>query len=269
MRMNINEVRASKSLGQNFIKDTDLMEGLVRSLDIQENDSVLEVGAGLGTLTEILANYARDVHAIEIDTRFKETLDNLARKRHNIRLTYGDAVRLDWRAAADGATMFVSNLPYYISTPLITKTIYHLPRFRTIAVMVQLEVAEKIIAEPDTEQYGTLAAKVAALFRAEIARVVPSSAFTPEPHVDSAFVVMKPQALIEDDECAKYDKLIRASFAARRKTMLSNIKAGYSLTREAAEALLVESRVEPSRRAETLSAQEFVGLLRGLSQYNL
>lgn len=254
--------RFTKSLGQNFLIDGNIVRKIADAAEITEDDNVLEIGPGVGTLTEELALRAKKVLAVEIDEKLrdlhKETLDI-----ENVKVVYGDFLDLDLKKFTqeefgDEAFKVVANLPYYVTTPIIEKLILANVNLISITVMVQKEVAKRLAAEPGNKDYGSLSVFINYYTDCKYKFQVPSSVFMPKPNVDSAVVNLKMIKREEVDTDFLF-KVVRAAFTTRRKTILnslSNSKLNY--TKDDIKRALELSGIDERRRAETLNLEEFI-----------
>ena len=262
---------AKKRYGQNFILNGHLLSSLVDKINLPDNCTVLEVGAGTGSLTVELAKRARDVVTIEIDKDLELALRANLSDFINVEIIIGDALQIDWAAlshmAADAqcaplqvnGRCFVSNLPYYITTPLMYKAIRSVPVFNIIACMVQKEVADKIKSPHGGDGYGPLSVWAQGIYNIETAAALPPSAFTPPPTVESEFIILRKKqnpAFILSDYGA-LERLVNAAFSSRRKTILNNLKR-IGMT---AEQLHLAS-IPTSSRAEQLRPEDFARVAR-------
>jgi len=255
--------RPSKSLGQNFITDKRVIERIVSEAGIGPEDEVLEIGPGLGALTFSLAEKAARVAAVEKDARLAERLRGVLPEKTNIELVCADALEVDFEALHKGRRMkVVSNLPYSVSSPILVKLLRKRALFSTLILMLQLEVGERISSPPRGKEYGSLSVLVQTYFEVRtLFRVSPSS-FWPAPKVDSVVLRLVPLAAPRvpvADEVA-YEKILRAAFSSRRK-MLGN-SLGSALKKGAADKVLAAAGIDRTRRAETLSVEEFGALYR-------
>lgn len=241
---------ADRRLGQNFLVDAGLLDVIVRTAGVQPGQEVWEVGPGLGTLTRALALAGARVHAIEKDTRLdpvlRETLAGLP-----VELTFGDALEHDWSEVPPGS-LFVSNLPYNVATPLLSELLRQ-GRFGRLVVLLQREVADRLAAAPGTPAYGLLSLRAAHHARVRKVRDFPPEAFYPRPKVTSTLVELEHTGAPDDPELFR---LIEAAFAARRKTLRKNLEqAGWP--RDRVLAALAEAGLEPMVRAERLGIEDF------------
>jgi 16S rRNA (adenine1518-N6/adenine1519-N6)-dimethyltransferase len=252
-------VSPKKELGQHFLVDENILGVIGRLAELEPDDSVLEIGPGLGVLTRYLAARTAHVDAVEVD----RSLEPHLREIENVTLHFGDALQLDLAAIAPGATKLVANLPYNIATPLIVESLDGLPNIRSWTVMVQREVADRLFATPSTKAYGAVSVLVQLAAERTGFHPVSRTVFRPPPNVDSALVAFRRGEL--PDGFADVKRLVGAAFAHRRKTLPNSLELAGAATRaQAADALTAIGR-EPSTRAEALGPPEFVALARALA----
>lgn len=259
-----------KSLGQNFIIDTNILQQIVHVADIDEQVGVIEVGPGIGALTEQLAKKAGKVLAIEIDQRLIPVLKETLSPYSNVHVVHQDVLKSDLALLIKEhlgeykRISVVANLPYYVTTPILLHFLEAGLQFENIVVMIQKEVAERIAANPGTKDYGSLTIAIQYYAQATIAKTIPKTVFVPQPNVDSAVLKLtmrsQPPVKVKDEEY--FFKLMRASFAYRRKTLLNNLSTFLELKGDKAELLnkLEEIGIDGSRRGETLSIEEFAAV---------
>ncbi len=259
-----------KSLGQNFLTDPMLLGHLVELSGIPENSCVLEIGTGLGTLTEQLAKHCTHVSTVEIDDTLIPILQITLSGMHNVSLIHGNIMMLDINEITRNMRPYhvVANIPYYITTDLINKLILQTDGIASISVMVQKEAAERITALPGTAQYGMLAVVTSLYGTAHVVADVPSECFEPRPKVDSCFVTIRPYA---DSRYTKEDISIilpaaRAAFQSRRKTYVNNLIGCYHISREEALAVVRECGLNDTIRGEELTLDQFLQIGRALSR---
>lgn len=257
-----------KSLGQNFLIDTNILRRIVDFADLGENSGAIEIGPGIGALTEQLARSSKKVVAFEIDQRLLPILAETLSPYENVKVIHKDVLEADVQTVmAEEFTniddiMVVANLPYYVTTPIIMKLLEdHLP-IRGIVCMLQKEVADRISASPGTKEYGSLSIAVQYYTKAETVMIVPKTVFVPQPNVDSAVIRLtkrdKPAVTVKDENF--FFQVTRSSFAQRRKTLLNNLTSQLPDGKQKKEDILkalAAAGVEPSRRGETLSLEEF------------
>ena len=249
------KLRAVKGLGQNFLIDADAVKRIVEAAEISAGDEVLEIGAGIGTLTQGLLEAGAKVTAVELDKKLPAVLKETLAGYENFRLIEGDVLKINLAELMPRKFKVVANLPYYITTQiLLTLLEKNLPVIK-IVTMVQREVAERMTAAPGSKIYGALS--VAVQFRSEprIAFEVPPESFLPPPEVTSAVVVCdvrKPPFEVDEEF---FTRVVRAAFAQRRKTLINSL-AGAGFNKEK----ILASGIDVKRRAETLSLEEFARL---------
>jgi 16S rRNA (adenine1518-N6/adenine1519-N6)-dimethyltransferase len=252
----------NRDLGQHFLVDENILGVIGRLADLDVADVVLEVGPGLGVLTEYLADRVALVHAVELDRALEPHLTERLRGRGNVELQFGDALRLDLAALDPAPTKFVANLPYNVATPLVVESLDGLPSIVHWTVMVQREVADRLFAGPGTKSYGAVSVLVHLAAERTGFHPVSRTVFRPPPNVDSALVAFRripmPQAFSE------IKTVVEAAFAHRRKTLPNSLElSGLAPRARTAEALAAIDR-EPSVRAEALEPEEFLALTAAL-----
>ncbi|MFM1655439.1 16S rRNA (adenine(1518)-N(6)/adenine(1519)-N(6))-dimethyltransferase RsmA [Brevibacillus sp. B_LB10_24] len=268
-----------KSLGQNFLVDPNILHNIVEAAELSKEKAVIEVGPGIGALTEQLCRAAGRVLAIELDQRLLPILAQTLSPYENVEVIHGDVLQLDLkrliaeRLGGSGAISVVANLPYYVTSPILMKLLEEKLPLESIVVMIQKEVADRIAAKPGTKDYGSLS--VAAQFYAvpEVEMIVPASVFIPKPNVDSAVLSLRirKQPPVEVNDERLFFKVVRASFGQRRKTLLNNmITSLFGKERKllAAEVLNAVG-IDPGRRGETLAIEEFAAIANEISRRNL
>jgi 16S rRNA (adenine1518-N6/adenine1519-N6)-dimethyltransferase len=261
-------LKPNKGLGQNFLVDKNILRKMVDSADINCCDQVLEIGPGIGTLTRELASRARKVVAVEIDQRLVPVLHRVTAGMSNVTIINRDILEVDlvwlWEEYFDSQPVKVAaNLPYYITTPIIMKLLEEGVPIKALVVMVQKEVAERMIASPGGKDYGALSVAVQFHSKPRIVAMVPATVFIPRPRVGSAIVKL------DIDQGQQYrvsDKgllfsLVKAAFGHRRKTLLNAVgELGIAGDKESMKRVLIECGIDPTRRGETLSIEEFCRL---------
>ena len=261
--------RPKRSLGQNFLTDEALFEQLVDLSGVGPEDAVLEIGAGAGGMTKALSTRCRRVIAIEVDETLLPILRVSLEKCGNVQLIHGDVLRLNLPelTAPLGPFHIVANIPYYMTTDLMTMLLTGSMPIQSISLMVQKEAALRMTARPGEAGYGMLAVRAQYFYDPQIMLDVPACMFTPPPKVDSAFVVMprrgKPPVETQDE--ALFFKVASAAFAMRRKTMENNLIASFRVTREQARAWLSQCGIPDGARGETLSLRDFAALSNAMA----
>ena len=269
MEINLKSVLAEcgfgfkKKFGQNFITDKNLLSSIVSLAGVESCDTVLEIGCGAGTLTRALADKAEKVVAFEVDTDLKPVLERTLAGVGNVEIVFRDFLKADIKELErpTGEYKVVANLPYYVTTPLITGILENSEKCKSLTVMVQEEVAERFCARENTPEYGAITAVIALRAKTEIVKRVPRTLFYPRPNVDSAvvkFTIEDGRITVKDPEF--YKKTVHAAFAARRKTLENNLINAFKLTREQAKQALSECGIPLNTRGETLSPESFARL---------
>lgn len=270
---------AKKSLGQNFLKDPNILKKIAMAAHIDPKTIVIEIGPGVGSLTEYLANQAKHVYAFEIDQQLLPVLEWTLTDYDNVTIFNQDILTVDLGQfmedylSSGQSVSVVANLPYYITTPIIMALLKNSLPLERLVLMMQKEVADRLQAEPGTKAYGSLS--LAVQYYAEVRKLfnVPRTVFVPQPNVDSVVVELLPyeKKPVESQDPVFLEALIRASFLSRRKTIWNNLRAFYPDKRvhsQLKESLL-QVGIDPSRRGETLTLEEFVELEKALSSRNL
>ncbi|KGR77579.1 16S rRNA (adenine(1518)-N(6)/adenine(1519)-N(6))-dimethyltransferase RsmA [Ureibacillus sinduriensis] len=267
-----------KSLGQNFLIDPNILRNIVSHANLTEASGAIEIGPGIGALTEHLARAAKKVVSFEIDQRLLPVLEDTLSPYNNVKIVHSDILKADVEKVIKEEMsgiediMVVANLPYYVTTPILLKLLNDRLPIRGFVVMMQKEVADRITAKPGTKEYGSLSIAIQYYVTAEVAMVVPKTVFMPQPNVDSAVIRLikhdePPVKVINEDFLFE---VTRASFAQRRKTILNNLQSGLPSGKEKKGLILdalEKAGVEPTRRGETLSIQEFGKLADALHPY--
>ena len=255
-------IHMSKHLGQNFLIDNNIVEGIVEAANIEATDRVLEIGPGIGTLTQALAKTGAAITCVELDKRLPEVLAHTLEAYDNVTIIQGDILKVNIpEIMGDKPFKVVANLPYYITTPIIMALLEkHLP-ITDIVVMVQKEVAQRMVAEPGNKTYGALSVAVQYYTEPEIILDVPPSAFMPKPEVDSLVIDCKvrqtpPVDLIDQK---LFFRVVKAGFGQRRKTLNNALKT-LGIDKQIIATALNEANIDPTRRGETLSIEEFATL---------
>ncbi|RVU53897.1 16S rRNA (adenine(1518)-N(6)/adenine(1519)-N(6))-dimethyltransferase RsmA [Anaerosphaera multitolerans] len=259
------DFRFSKSLGQNFLIDGNVVRKIVDSAGITGEDNILEIGPGIGTLTEELALRGKKVVAVEIDEKLKELLKE-SLPYDNVKIYFEDVLKADLKQIAEenfGTESFkvVANLPYYVTTPIISKLIEDDLNIESITVMIQKEVANRFVAKPDTKDYGSLSVFIQFYSDVNYEFTVPSTVFMPKPNVDSAVVNLKIKEDLPKIDREKFFKVVKAAFSKRRKTLINSLSSyGFPIDKNELTKVLLVSNIDPKRRAETLTSEEFIVL---------
>ncbi|MGN7410545.1 16S rRNA (adenine(1518)-N(6)/adenine(1519)-N(6))-dimethyltransferase RsmA [Sporosarcina sp. SAFN-010] len=264
-----------KSLGQNFLIDPNILKNIIYHAGIDKRSGVIEIGPGIGALTEHIARAAGKVVAYEIDDRLLPVLEDTLSPYSNVTVIHQDILDVDLNAAieeqfsdVDEVTV-VANLPYYVTTPIIMKFLMGKVPIERMVIMMQHEVADRITAVPGTKAYGSLSIAIQYYMDAEVSMVVPRTVFMPQPNVESAVLRLsrkaQPPASVINEEFLF--QVARGSFVQRRKTILNNLQTSLpqgKAKKEAIIAALTEAGIDPVRRGETLSIEEFANLSNAL-----
>lgn len=253
------DIKMSKKLGQNFLIKRGIVDEIVHAAELTVGEPVLEVGPGIGTLTQGLAQSGADVTAIELDRRLLEVLDTTLASYDNVRIIHGDVLKLDVPTIMNHKPFkVVANLPYYITTPIIMSLLESKLPIERLVVMVQKEVALRMIAKPGTKDYGALSVAVQYYTEPDIVLDVPPKSFLPAPAVTSSVIrcVLRDKPPVDVIDEKLFFRVVKAGFAQRRKTFSNTMKTT-GLTRDRIEALLAKANIDGQRRGETFTLQEF------------
>ena len=269
-----------KSFGQNFLTDTNILQKIVDTAEIDDQVNVIEIGPGIGALTEFLAERAAQVMAFEIDHRLVPILADTLRDFDNVTVVNEDILKVDLAQHIqnfknlDLPIKVVANLPYYITTPILMHLIESGIPFSEFVVMMQKEVADRISAKPNTKAYGSLSIAVQYYMTAKVAFIVPRTVFVPAPNVDSAILKMvrRPEPAVAVEDESFFFKVSKASFTHRRKTLWNNLTGYFGKTEEIKDKLtkaLNQAGLSPSVRGEALGLEEFASLADALKGQGL
>lgn len=269
--LNKHSFKFSKKFGQNFISDTNLLDKIVNLSGITDNDAVLEIGCGAGTLTKELCKKAKFVYGYEIDRTLKPVLAENLSGVDNCEITFRDVMRektADVEKHIGEDYVIVANLPYYITSPLVMKFVEQSQRCKAIVIMVQLEVAERFCAEPATPEYGAITAGINAVANSQKLLFVSREMFYPRPNVDSEVVKITFDKQKHDILSREvYRETVRAAFSSRRKTLANNLSQGLKISKTEAENLILSCGLSPAVRGETLSSAQFCELSNAIVNY--
>lgn len=260
-------IHMSKKLGQNFLIDAGIVQGIVDAADIHPGDKVLEIGPGIGTLTQGLAEAGAEVTAVELDKKLPAILAKTLEGYENVRIIPGDILKVNIPELMGGQPFKVAaNLPYYITTPILMALLErHLP-ITHLVTMVQKEVAERMVAKPGSRIYGALSVAVQYYTAPEIVLDVPPRSFIPAPEVDSVVISCRvrenPAVRVKDEKM--FFRVVKAAFGQRRKTLQNAMKAA-GIEKEAVKLSLEKADIDGTRRGETLSLDEFAAIADELS----
>ena len=264
-RIRDSQLRYKQDLGQNFLYDDDLLSALVQVSGVEKEDDVLEIGPGSGSMTRHLCDAAHHVLSVELDERLIPLLEAFMHDKDNFTLVQGDVMQLNLpevTAQLRKPLSVVANIPYYITTPLITMLLTCGLPMKRLALMIQKEVADKILSQPGDDGWGMLAVRCQYFCKPELGMDVPAHLFTPPPKVDSAFILLPmretPAVQVKCEE--NFFRVAGAAFALRRKTMTNNLCATFRMSREEAVALMVQAGLDEKIRGEKLTLEELARL---------
>lgn len=253
------DIKMSKKLGQNFLIKRGIVDEIVHAAELTPGEPVLEVGPGIGTLTQGLAQSGADVTAIELDRRLLDVLDTTLASYDNVRIVHGDVLKLDVPTIMNHKPFkVVANLPYYITTPIIMSLLESKLPIERLVVMVQKEVALRMVAQPGTKDYGALSVAVQYYTEPDIVLDVPPKSFLPAPAVTSSVIrcVLRDKPPVDVIDEKLFFRVVKAGFAQRRKTFANTMKTT-GLSKDRIEELLEKANIDGQRRGETFTLQEF------------
>jgi len=268
--LNKYDFKFNKAYGQNFIFDKNFLNSIVDGL-VDKDTEVLEIGAGAGTLTSILCEKAKKVVSFEIDKNLMPVLNENLSKYNNIELVFGDIMKFEMNEIEnhfENKYIMVANLPYYITTPIIFKFLENAKNLKSMAIMVQLEVAERLVAKAGSKDYGAITPAIDYRANAKIIKKVNRTMFTPAPNVDSAIVKIDfVENKFDITNTKVLDDTIKAVFAMRRKTIENNLKSYFKFSSEIVDKIVSESGLTKGIRGEKLNTQELVNLSNTICNY--
>ena len=269
-----NDFRFQKRFGQNFLIDENVLSNIITSSEITKDDCVLEIGPGIGTMTQALCEAARHVVTVEIDSNLIPILQNTLKAYDNVTIIHSDVLKLDLNDVIqkynDGKPVkVVANLPYYITTPIIMGLFFFFFPIRSITVMVQKEVADRMQSLPGTKDYGALSLAVQYYSKPEIIQLVPPNCFIPRPNVGSAVIrlLRYPESPVSVSDDRWMFQLIKAAFGQRRKTLLNSLSSGAGVPKDATIKALQNMQLSETIRGEALTLAQFAELADQLMEY--
>ena len=249
-----------KQFGQNFISDGNLLDSIVTAAGVTKDTTVVEIGCGAGTLTRAIAEQAKRVYAFDIDTDLQPVLAETLAGLENVEVIFRDFNKIDLKEFEKEIDEYlvVANLPYYITTPLVTKLLEESDKAQGLSIMVQEEVAERFCAKENTPEYGSITAAIALKGNAKIVKRVSRNLFYPRPNVDSAVVKIDfERGRVQVKSEVAYRQTVKCAFLNRRKTLENNLVNFFSISREKAKEALNQAGIDEKARGETLSPQKF------------
>ena len=255
----------SKSLGQNFLIDANIPINLIKAIGIDSTDNIIEIGPGIGSLTQVIAEYAKKVVVVEIDKKLIPILEETLSENKNVEIIHDDILKIDLHKLMESKfnhekTIVIGNLPYYITTPIIMRFLEEKVRVEQLVFMVQKEVAERMQAKPSTKQYGTLSIAVQYYCDVKTIMKVPPTVFLPQPKVESSVITLdvleNPRVNVKDSDL--FFGLVKDAFGKRRKTLLNTLSSGnLQLDKIFLKKVFNKCGIDGGRRGETLSIEEF------------
>ncbi|MBU1042854.1 MAG: ribosomal RNA small subunit methyltransferase A [Candidatus Omnitrophica bacterium] len=254
------KIHAKKRLGQNFLTDQIALDLIVKSANLTKEDTVLEIGAGIGNLSTVIAEQSGILYAVEKDRRVEHILKKALKPYPHAEIILGDILKIDIKKIfQDKKIKVIGNLPYYITTPIINYLLDHKQYINSICITVQKEVAQRIVAVPGKKDFGRLSCLLQFYTKPEVIAVFPKTMFFPQPEVDSALIKLsildKPSINVKSEKM--FFNVVRAIFAQRRKTLINGLSnAGWNLKKEDLLAILEQLNISPSIRGESLSLVE-------------
>ena len=260
-----------KKFGQNFITDTNLLRAIVSDAKIKEDDCVLEIGAGAGALTAEIVNACPKgkVVSVEIDNTLQEFLLDKFKDKENLEFVFGDVLKIPVEALQqkfdNKPFKVVANLPYYISSPIIFYLIESELNIQSITVMLQKELVDRITAGPNNKEYGAISVILGLFGKVSKTRDVPRQLFTPRPDVDSG--ILNIEIVQNNYDIKKISRVVKASFAMRRKTLENNLIQGFKMDRQTAKHIIGQSGLSENVRAENLSKEDYIVLTKNMGEY--
>ncbi|MZQ96738.1 MAG: 16S rRNA (adenine(1518)-N(6)/adenine(1519)-N(6))-dimethyltransferase RsmA [Acidaminobacter sp.] len=265
--------RFSKSLGQNFLIDEGTVNRIVANAEVGPEDMVLEIGPGIGVMTQVLAAHAEKVVAVEIDSSLLPVLNETLEGLDNVEVVHGDILEVDVKALltehfGDRKPKVVANLPYYVTTPILMRFLEERLPVSEIVVMIQKEVAERMTASPSTKAYGSLSIAVQYYCEAAVVQKVPPTVFMPQPSVESLVIRLK----LREKPCVEllnpdfFFKVVKAAFGQRRKTLLNALSAGLTMPKDKILEVLEAVEIAPNLRGEALTIEAFARLANAFEE---
>ncbi|TPR12171.1 16S rRNA (adenine(1518)-N(6)/adenine(1519)-N(6))-dimethyltransferase RsmA [Apilactobacillus timberlakei] len=278
--LNRYHLSAKKSLGQNFLTDLNVLNNIVKAANLSDADNVIEIGPGIGGLTEYLARSAKNVLAFEIDQNLLPVLDDTLSPYNNVKIINDDILQANLPKIIkddfndEHPIKVVANLPYYITTPIILDLLKGNAEFDNITVMMQKEVAQRLVANPGSRDYGSLSVIIQYMNDVKIAFEVPRKSFIPAPNVDSAIVTLSQKESIENEvfDVKAFSSFVRGCFAHRRKTFWNNMQGLFGkepATKERVQAVLDNLNIKPSIRPEKISVNQYVKMANAFHSKNM
>lgn len=262
-----NSINFKKSLGQNFLFDKNLLNAIANDGMVSSEDVVLEIGAGAGTLTSMLAEKAKKVISFEIDNSLIPILNEVKNEHRNIEFHFQDFMEAKVETLFDGKARVVANIPYYITTPIIFRLVENLEKFSSILVLIQKEVAERFVSKHGTKDYGITSVILQSIFDVGIPRIVKKECFTPMPKIDSALCLLVPHNRYKISNFEDFKNFVHLAFSMRRKTLVNNLKMKFD--KEKICDVLKKYNYLETARPEEVSVENFINIFETLFSMNL
>lgn len=257
-------INFKKSLGQNFLFDTNLLNAIANDGGVTKDDLVLEIGAGAGTLTSVIASKAKKVVSFEIDKELIPILTEKQNQHSNIEFHFQDFMEADVENLFEGKAKVVANIPYYITTPIIFKLVEHIEKFDSILVLIQKEVAERFASTHGTKEYGITSVILQSIFDVSIPRIIRKECFTPAPKIDSALCLLVPHKKFQIENFEGFRNFVHLAFSMRRKTLVNNLKSKYE--KEKIVDVLKKYNYPETVRPEEISVENFIEVFKNLEK---
>lgn len=262
-------IKAKKSLGQNFLKDEGIIQKIVEVSKADKNTDIIEIGPGLGAVTKYLVDTGKSLTAIEIDDRLYENLERMFGHYENFRLIKQDVLKTDISSLITDNTIIVANLPYYITTPIVTTLLENNYNLKSLTIMVQLEVAKRICANEKSKDYGALSVLCNYYCDTSLELIVDKNCFDPVPKVTSGVVKMDflPKPKVSPQNEKEFFRVVKSAFSNRRKTLANCLMNSYGFSRENVNSLLEKCGIDVMARGETLSLENFKNLSDNITEF--
>ena len=260
-----NSITFKKSLGQNFLFDKNLLNAIAHDGMVEKDDVVLEIGAGAGTLTAVLAENAKKVISFEIDSSLIPILSEVKNEHENIEFHFQDFMEADVESLFEGEARVVANIPYYITTPIVFRLVEHLEKFSSILVLIQKEVAERFASIHGTKDYGITSVILQSIFDVSIPRIVKKECFTPMPKIDSALCLLVPHNRYQISNFEEFKNFVHLAFSMRRKTLVNNLKQKYE--KEKVVEVLKKFNYLETVRPEEISVKDFINIFESVKKF--
>lgn len=267
--INKNNFKFNKKFGQNFIFDKNLLEAIIKDSGITKDDEVLEIGAGAGTLTRIIAQNCKRVVSYEIDKSLEPILKENLQELSNSVVVFADALKMpieEIERNFTGSYIIVANLPYYITTPLIMKFVKQTNRVKSLNIMIQKEVGERLIAKNSDPQYGSISVVLDFYGDVKILRQVSRKMFVPSPNVDSCVVQICINKNKYNCDADVFERVIKSAFSNKRKTLVNNLSKDFGISKDELVAILRNLNISADVRGDALATRDFVSITQNLTK---